>query len=684
MSRFVLPSVGFTLAILLAGQAQAQTQAQTQTGAQNAAAASTTDTSLTIGEIVVTADRQTEISKVLTSVDVLSGSIAQRENVDATFQLFSRLPGVLTTNFGQGPSTAGAISFRGFNGEGGINAVKVLIDGVPSNTNDGFSWMLDALQPMDIDRIEVVRGTSDPRYGLHNIAGNVNISTRQGGTYVDAKASGGSFGTYDGQVSAGYETGAFTQNYFVGYRHTGGYRDHAEGDRFNISGKWFYNGDGFSIGAIARYYHGKGQEPGFLTAEDAAENPRQSYPVSATDGGNRKIQHYSLHFDADVTSQLSARAKLFMIDFDDTRFVRFSESISQQERITKQRQYGGLAALNWKPDVGDLLHSLSFEVGADFQIQDNHLGRYLTTERVRNSYVIAQYFDFSNYGGYIQAVIEPTDWLRITPAYRFDRIEGSFDDRIAGSSYPANDYGTIGQPKISAAITPIEGVTAYGNYGRTFQVGLGSASYLIPPQTTNLRPSYNDGWELGLKLSQGSWFEGRIAAWKQVATGEVLYNELTAVYTNIGQTRRIGFDAQANFKPASDLNLWVAVSKQHGRITAPNPAAPEQLGNKINHVPEFILSGGVEYRPSDQIRLTLTGNGQSNYEIDTSNLPGRFGGYAVFNAEIAYRLNPKVEIAGQIRNLTNDRYDYVWWDGEKSLHAPADARAAYASLRITL
>ena len=53
----------------------------------------------------------------------------------------------------------------------------------------------------------MVRGTSDPRHGLHAIAGSANIATRIGGTYADARASAGSFATYEGQLSAGLETG---------------------------------------------------------------------------------------------------------------------------------------------------------------------------------------------------------------------------------------------------------------------------------------------------------------------------------------------------------------------------------------------------------------------------------------------------------------------------------------------
>lgn len=78
------------------------------------------DTQVTIGgdEIVVTAKSMARsTANVLTSVDVLSGDVAQRQNVDNAWELFARLPGVVLTDFNQG-TTSGRFSIRGFNGEG--------------------------------------------------------------------------------------------------------------------------------------------------------------------------------------------------------------------------------------------------------------------------------------------------------------------------------------------------------------------------------------------------------------------------------------------------------------------------------------------------------------------------------------------------------------------------------------
>lgn len=674
---FLLASsaVGAVSLLFVVSVARAQT-------ASEAAPTPTQDTSLTIGEVVVTAERAPELTHVLTSVDVLDGSIAQHEQVNNAFELFQRLPGVLTTNFNQG-TTNGSISMRGFNGEGGINAVKLLIDGVPSNDYAGFTPFLDEIFPLDISRIEVVRGTSDARYGLDNIAGNANIVTRTGGNYVDGQTTVGSFQTYDTEASVGQEAGDFSQNYFAASRHSDGERDHESADRWTLGGKWFDQLGSYKVGVIARYYQAEAQEPGYLLLSDAENNPNLSYPSSATDGDLRKLAQVSLHADGDITDQLTTSSILYYNHVNDQRFVTFLD-YHQLERETQENQYGGIGAIKYRPDVSAIMHSLTLEGGIDFHIEDNGFQQYHTDARVRVNQELGQSFTLNNYGGYVQAVIEPTSWLKIVPADRMDNFSGRFNNTLTGGQYPIIHYGVIQQPKVSVQATLSDELLVYGNYGRTFQIALGTAAaYLVPPQTTNISPSINDGLETGIKYKIGDWFEGRAAVWQQTASDEIEYNEFTLQQANIGKTRRRGYDIQFNVRPTSQLGGWVSFSEQRGVILIADPANPgERVGNVIDHVPQYLISGGVDFHPTDKLRLALLGNGQTKFQLDTSNSHGQFGNYAIFNVEAGYQIIPHIEIELQVRNLSNDRYFYAWWDGSQAEISPADGRTVYGGVRL--
>jgi len=640
------------------------------------------DTGVTIGEreILVTAKSMARsTANVLTSVDVLSGDVAQRQNVDNAWELFARLPGVVLTDFNQG-TTSGRFSIRGFNGEGEINAVKLLIDGVPSNDNAGRMDFIDLVSPLDIASVELVRGTSDPRWGLHAIAGSADIRTRTGGTYLDARGIAGAFGTYDAQLSAGVETGGLSQNYLLAYRRTDGYRDHAALDRFNFAGKWFYDFGPARLGLIVRHGRAEADEPGYLTDADAYTNRRRSYAVSDTDGGTRALSQYSLHLDADLFTRLSLTAVSYANGIDDSRYVRFSANVAQQQRLTDEQQYGFVAGLHWH--AADWLMT---EAGGDVQWQQNRSLRWTTDRRRIVAATRDQDFDLTVGGGYVQAIVTPVRWLTLTPAWRIDRVGGTYTDRLNGIGYPLNDYGTISQPKLSVALTPIAGITAYGNFGRSFQIGAGSGAFIVPPRVRDLAPSINEGYEAGIKLSQGRWLTARAAVWQQTASGELRrrLNDPSGEFDNLGKTRRRGFDLEASVRPLSALSAWASWSHQKAVIRVADPAAPLTAGNEIDHVPRNVYTAGIEWAPAAlPWRASLWGNGQSSYELETANSQGRYGDYFQVTAELAYRLTKAIEVSAQVRNLTNDRYEYVWFDGTQRLHAPADPRSLFGAVRV--
>ncbi len=640
------------------------------------------DTGFTVGDIVVTAQGKAgSTDAVLTSVDRLGGDIAQRADIDNAFELVGQMPGIQVTDFNQG-TTSGKFSMRGFNGEGNINAVKLLIDGIPSNSNDGNMPYIDMVFSLNVAAIEVVRGTSDPRFGLHAIAGSANIQTRSGGNYLDARAALGSYRSYDAQIGAGIERGKLTQNYQAAWRKTGGYRDHADAERLSLSGRWgLALSDAVQLGAIARYYKADAEEPGYLTFTSSRANPRMTNNYNASDGDRRNIQQYALTADISFSGRLEWTARAWFNRLRDDRYVKFSTNAAQQRRLTREDHHGLSTALHWHGDVAAM--PLMIEAGGNVEWQDNQSLRWLANNRVLTSQTRNQQFDLSVGGAYVQAIIEPAKWLKITPAYRIDWVGGDFRNLLNNTAAPINKYGSIDQPKLSVAVLPAKGVTLYGNWGRTFQIGLGSGSYLIPPRQRDLAPSINDGWEVGIKLQRGETFEARLAYWEQSASGEIArkLNDPAGDFENVGATDRNGIDVQARVKPAQGLSFWGALSWQKAIIAVPAPATPQFAGNEIDHTPRWLWSGGIDWTPISPLTFSLSGRGQSSYFLTNANVEGKWGRQAVFDASALYRINERVELGLSVKNLGSNFYEYAWFDGAQTLHSPANGRSVTASIR---
>jgi iron complex outermembrane receptor protein len=648
--------------------------------------ADTAASALSLGTTTVTAGSSGSLqtSSVISSVDLLGSDILEQQPVLYSWELFRRAPGVMLTEFGQG-TTSGKLSFRGFNGEGEVNAVKLLIDGIPSNSNDGNMPYLDMLFPLEIDGIEVVRGTNDPRYGLYNIGGNVTVHSRAGGDYGKARLRYGSYDTRELQLAKGIESANWTQNYFIGHQRSDGYRDHAEAERTSLSGKWFYTPDAgnWRLGLIARHYETEADEPGYLSREDARHSSRDSYALSASDMGERRMNQLSLHLDSELTAELSWASKVWLNTLNDDRWVRFSLAQPQQRRTTEEKHYGARTSLTYRPQVS-WLRDLALEGGLDTEQQRNRSERFTTVERNPVVQTRDQRFDYNSYGAYVQAVIKPVESLKIIPAYRVDRVEGDYTDELADADYAINDYGTIEQPKISLVYTPIESLSLYGNWGRSFQIGTGAAAYKVPPRTTDLSPSINDGWETGIKFSSAHWIDGRIAYWEQVASDEVRrrLNDPNGESENLGQTRRWGYDAQLNLYPSDLLSLWLSHSWQFSEIEEPDPSLPASKGKDIDHVPQRLYAAGATYQATPALQLSGWLNGQTDYYLERENTQSKYGGYVLLSLGASYQFTEQVALDLQLKNLTDRYYEYVWYDGVQSLHAPGDGRALYAAVTL--
>ncbi len=618
-----------------------------------------------------------------TSVDILGAERIENQVVTHNWQLFSQLPGVMLTQFNQG-NVSGKFSMRAFNGEGEINAVKLLVDGVPGNSNDGNMPYLELAIPLEIEAIEVVRGTNDPRYGLHNIAGNADVITRIGGNYMLGRASYGSFSTRDLQAAMGFERSGFSQNYAISVFDSDGYRDHSDTEKLAVSGKWFWSPGGATrIGLIARHQDSKAEEAGYLTRAESRTDEDMSPAHNASDGGDRALDQYSAHLDIELGDQLFWSSKAYQNKIDDRRFVRFSAGVSQQERYTKEDHIGVMSTLTWRPQVS-WAHEFSLVGGLSAEWQDNTSERYNTTRRARTAQTRNQLFDLDIYGGFMQAVIKPTEKLKIVPAWRTDVLTGHYDNLLNGRRFDINDYGNIHQPKLSALYSFDERYAVYANYGRTFQVGVGTGTYKVT-QTEDLEPSINEGWEAGLRFRPLPWLDGRIAVWEQTATNEARrkLNDPANSSENIGKTQRHGIDLQLNAQATRQLGLWVTAALQRSKILRAESSAPTTEGKEIDHVPHYLVNAGADYAPDDALRLSLWAAAQGSYYTERTNSTGRFGQYVLLNASASYRISPNVRADLQLRNITDRYYEYVWHDGVQTLHSPGEPRAVFGSLHLS-
>jgi iron complex outermembrane receptor protein len=631
--------------------------------------------------------RATGPGRVSTSTNLLTSEQIQSQTAPDPLHVLKRVPGVYMEDYNQGTTSTG-IGIRGFDTQGDVPAVKLLIDGIPSNFHVGTSE-LKAIFPLEIDRIELVKGTSDPRYGLNNVAGSVNVFSRKDDEVQVARILAGSFGTIEPQLLSGFRIGRLKQTYFFGYRGSDGFRDNSRMDRFAGSAKVFYEpNERLRLGLIARGMSLAAQSPGYLTPEEARAQPRLSPAYARNDAGEQRTLHLSGHLDY-LMAAFSLQAKAYVQSFYRDRNVSFDPDMQQQSRREDELQHGASAVLTYR--AGRKVLGLSVELGADYQGQHNLQQRFNTIARVPSGAAVRDYdFTFNAAGSYLQAAIQPVDALNLAAAVRADTLWGQLQNRSTDERHELNDFGVIWQPKASAAWTFLQGQRLYANYGRTFQVNTGIGAYAVAPGV-RLNPSFNDGWEAGVRTLLSPWLDARAAVFRQLASGEVrMKPDNSGQSENIGKTLRYGLDFELALTPIEWLSLWGAFSPMIAKQLEPGAGEVAALRRDkwLDHVPRFTAKGGVDYRRHQDLRVSLWFYAQGDYYLTKENDTPAIGDYLLLNLDASHQLTEWLALGLSIQNLLGSRYDSSIWYKDYgqigSLHSPGSPQSVYVAATVTL
>lgn len=605
------------------------------------------------------------------SVDLLTRDELAYEHVDDTLELFNKIPGVYFARFNQGIINTD-IAIRGFAGEGSTPHAKLLIDGIPSNLHNGYGE-LDQLFPRAIESIEVFKGTSDARYGLFNLAGNYRVTTRRDVDVTEISLAVGSFDSYEASGYWGLQQGEVTHNYFAGFRSSRGYREHNDLDKYSLSGRWQWQPTPESaVTAIARMAGYDGNAPGYLDDEQARQNPRRSAPYANQDGGEKTTQHLSLHWDHNLRTDLAWALKAYAQNFERERWLRFTEGSALQNRYDDQDQVGFLSTLRWQfaPDW-------RLDWGLDAEFQEVVEQRFGTQGQVRvrdpNNVIRNFEYQFDTRGSYLLLEQQVNDVVTWNAAVRADQLRGDFVQYNAeGEALPRDmyDFGTIVQPKLNVLVAPMDNLTLFANYGRSFQHPFSANAYTA--ENTGARDvSINDGWESGAHWSyQG--LGARLSYWQQKAKREFVLVDGEA--QNVGETDRYGWDLALHWYLTPDLYLWANYATANTEIVTPSDTQPELRGNELRGIPRYTASLGINYHFTQAITSRLHWYAQGDAYVNELNLGGRFGGFNLLNLHFDYE-QPWGGLSLQVNNVLDEYYAYVYdlaGDGTGLIHSPGD------------
>ncbi len=430
------------------------------------------------------------------AVSVVRGEEARARPALDLDELLRAVPGVFAVNR-QNPSQDIRLSIRGFGARSpfGVRGVRVLLDGIPQTLPDG-QGQLTNIDPADVARIEVLRGTASTQYG--NAAGGVvAVTSRVGAPDEDRLAvriNGGAFGSLRTHARATASWGGGGVSATAGYTRADGYREHAA--RRRVSGGVSLR---HRVGSATLTTHVRAardplaQNPGSLTAAQFDSLPTMANPRNlAADA--RKVVTQAL-----AGAQLRGVAGGVAYELAAFGLRRSLDNPLAFATIVLDRWAWGTRAAATLA-VPRIPAQPELTVGIDAQWQrddranldpDDGLTTLAQLERVREV------------GPYAQVTLQPHRLVRLTGGVRYDRISFAATDRFVsdGDQSGTRVMGAVsGSAGIAVRAAPW--LTAHASASTGFE----------SPTTTELvnRPSGGGGFNPDLGPQRATTVEAGV------------------------------------------------------------------------------------------------------------------------------------------------------------------------------
>lgn len=677
-----LKSACWALAVLLALLCLPTAGLARTDATPKAAAHSSPKPKMTLDDLVVRGDISLEGLEATSATTLTNADIVDRIYV-TPLDIVKLAPGITVSQYKQG-GTASAFQMRGFTGCSHGSDAALFLDGVPLNETDGYADT-NIIIPLEIERVELVKGPASALYGNYASAGALAFYTYEKGDFKRMRLSYGSFNTADMSGVFAVPDGKLSHVYAFQIYHTDGYRDFSDWDKQNMAARWTYTfNDAWEATLGVRAFNSTWDAPGYIPQQAYDDRPQSA--VSNANGGEKKRGDVR----ADLRYRINDSSKLlfytWLVQQDFTRWYQNWISPSQaagdnygNERFFQREVFGAGLSYNY---VGQIFgRETKMVLGLDWMRENENRERWnllVGQGRTRGSkyedYEITL-FTTALYGELNYQIFKP---LRIVLGARYDMYSGEMEDRMPTASYD-NSGPKIFSPKAGLIFTVTPGWDVYANYGRGFSLPKGTDLW----KRSYLDPAYRTQYEVGMRARPTDWMDFGISLYRLDTTDDFQATlDDPSVYENAGDTRRQGLEAQINVYPIQNLRLHLDYAYIDAEYLDYWDGSTNCEGNSLKGVPEHVINAEVEYRPDQGFGGRLRYRYVSNWYIDSPNTM-EADGYHVVDAQVSYRFNQRYRLTLDVINLLDEKYsEYASYTNGERCYSPADPLSVYLTLSI--
>lgn len=557
--------------------------------------------------------------------------------------------------------------------------------GGTTNMNKAFNINYDGVTipyvalntALDIERIEMLRGSQGALYGSNTHAGVVNVVTRQPGDSFEgyARVRYGSYNTTALQSAFGGPVGENTKyRLALGYRQGDGYftntflnRDDCnENKQISVYGKLVHETPGageFTLGLLVDSFDdgldntvaGGGYD---TLHNDPGYNDGSVFSPTLTwkkDIGNMAViaitnythSNYGFLVDWDHVSR-----DFYMFEFDET-YHTFTEELRLEGNNGE--------TLKWLGGIFLMAESLDTEGSLRFGTDYAYPGAYAGQDSGVDTYESALF-------GRVTYRFLPK--FEATAGLRLDYTRKDMKWTGTSSSSPATDKSFDGDwlgvlPSASVAWIPKETQRVYASVSRGFKAGDFNNVMLDAAVVTEpVDPEYTTTYEIGYKgIFADNRFEMNLAAfyidWEDMQVDSLMGTGPYAnmyIKQNAAKAHSSGLELEMRSKLTRELTAFLAAGYmfEYEFDEFPDSSSGDLGGRKLPATNEYNLGGGFSWRCRNGLFLASNMRLYGPKFFDEANLREQ-DSYIIIDAKLGYETE-KWAITFYGRNLLDEAY----------------------------
>jgi len=632
--------------------------------------------------VTVSADfRDSELQAIPASISVVDAESIDQRNAQHLEEILALVPNV---NYAAGASRGRYFQIRGIGERSQFVAplnpsVGTYVDGID------FTGFGGAATLIDVDQVEVLRGSQGTRFGANSLAGVINVKSTEPSIeskgYVKAHAE-----SYNGFGLEAAHGGAISDSVLyraaVGKKISDGFIENTTLDTKDTNNideltsrlklRWFASKD-LTLDVSALYldidngYDAFSLDENRKTKSDQPGHDRQESMALALDS-NWKISN-AVSMESILTANRTDAEYGFDEDWTDPIFQPGYQAFDNYKRDIKKDsvELRWLSGSEGRIANSDWLFGLFHQQASIDLIRD-----YTYASQFSSEYTTASSSLFAE----INTAL--TNAIVLTSGLRFENWKSEYADNnsIAGDNNEnlmggklAIEYSTQSSDLVYASITrgykaggfngeanlPSEDVRHFDTeYQWNYEVG-SKYSALNDKLMNRISVFYSDRQDLQLKSSTAV----------DNGNGGVSFIDYTS---NAGKGFSYGLEWEMNWQIVADLDWNASLGLLKTEITEhsnPDPDAFNLKGREAAHAPEYTYATEITYAVTNNVSLQLGVEGKDEFFYSDSH-DSKSESYNLVNARVAYQRN-NYEVALYGKNITDEEYSargFAGWDAD--------------------